>query len=84
MNKATAPLFNGAVLYVYNVKYEDDIADPEKRRQGEVNSVKPELSDEQLRLKRVSDLIKEKPAHKLCAIERVSVNWMLLHLFGRL
>ena len=42
------------------VKSEEDIAELEqklKRLQGEVNSVKGELSDEQLRLKRVSDLI---------------------------
>ena len=44
----------------YGVKSEDDIAELEKRLkqlQGEVNSVKAELSDEQLKLKRVSDLI---------------------------
>ena len=60
MNKTTAPLFKGAVLHIYNVKYEDDIAELEKwlkRLQGDVNSVKAELSDEQLKLKRVSYLI---------------------------
>ena len=42
------------------MKYEDDIAELEKwlkRLQGDVNSVKAELSDEQLKLKRVSYLI---------------------------
>lgn len=60
MNKTTSPLFNGAVLHIYNVKYEDDIAELEKwlkRLQCDVNSVKPELSDEQLKHKRVSELI---------------------------
>lgn len=44
----------------HNVKYEDDIAELEKRLkslQSEVTSIKAELSDEQLKLKRVSDLI---------------------------
>lgn len=44
----------------YDVKSEDDIAELERRLkclQGNVNSVKAELSDEQLKLKRVSDLI---------------------------
>lgn len=44
----------------YGVKSEDDIAEPEKRLkslQSEVTSIKAELSDEQLKLKRVSDLI---------------------------
>ena len=42
------------------MKSEDDITELEKRLKslkGEVNSVKAELSDEQLKLKRVSDLI---------------------------
>lgn len=42
------------------VKTEDDVAELEKqlkRLQAEENSVKAELSDEQLKLKRVSDLI---------------------------
>lgn len=44
----------------HGVKSEDDITELEKRLKslkGEVNSVKAELSDEQLKLKRVSDLI---------------------------
>lgn len=44
----------------YGVKSEDDIADLEKRLrslQSEVNQTKNVLSDEQLKLKRVSDLI---------------------------
>ncbi len=44
----------------HNVKSQDDIANLEKRLkslQSEVKSVKAELSDTQLKLKRVSDLI---------------------------
>lgn len=44
----------------HGVKSEDDIAELEKRLkslQSEVTSIKAELSDEQLKLKRVSDLI---------------------------
>ena len=44
----------------YNVKSAEDIADLEKRLkslQSEDKSIKAELSDEQLKLKRVSDLI---------------------------
>lgn len=42
------------------VNFEDDVADLEKRLkqlQAEVKSIKSDLSDEQLKLKRVSDLI---------------------------
>lgn len=44
----------------HGVKSEDDLADLEKRLkslQSEVKSVKAELTDEQLKLKRVSELI---------------------------
>lgn len=44
----------------YGVKFEDDIAELEKRLkslQCKVKSVKADLPDEQLKLKRVSDLI---------------------------
>lgn len=44
----------------YGAKTEDDVADLEKRLkqlQAEVKSIKDELPDDQLKLKRVSDLI---------------------------
>lgn len=44
----------------YGVESEDDIADPEKRLkllQGDVKSINNELADDQLKLKRVSNLI---------------------------